>query len=54
MPVRIFDKDNWSNMEVSYVQDSDLRTNQQKIFSDSCINFAFPEFLSKSYDQKNN
>lgn len=54
MPVRVFDNNNWSNMEVSYVQDRDLGTVQQKIFSDSCMNFAFPEFFSKSYDQKNN
>jgi hypothetical protein len=54
MPVRVFDKNNWSNMGVSYVQDRDLDTVQQKIFSDSCMNFAFPEFFSKSYDQKNN
>ena len=54
MPVRVFDNNNWSNMEVSYVQDKDLSTIQQKIFSDSCMNFAFPEFFSKTYDQKNN
>lgn len=54
MPVRIFDKDNWSNMEVFYVQDNDLQTKQQKIYSDSCINFVYPELFSKTFDEKNN
>jgi len=54
MPVRIFDENNWSNMEVSYFQDDNLQTNQQKIFSDSCMNFVYPEFLEKTNDQKNN
>lgn len=54
MPVRIFDNTNWSNMEVFYAQDNDLLTDQQKIFSDSCMNFVYPEFFSKTFDQKNN
>ena len=53
-PVRIFDESNWSNMEVSYFQDDNLQTNQQRIFSDSCMNFVYPEFFKKSCDQKNN
>ena len=54
MPVKNFDENNWSNMEVFYVQDNDLQTKQQKIFSDSCMNFAYPELFSKTFDQKNN
>lgn len=54
MPVRIFDENNWSNMEVQYAQDPDLNTIQQKIFSDSCMNFVYPEFFTNTYDQKNN
>jgi len=54
MPVKIFDENNWSNMEVFYVQDNDLQTKQQKIFSDSCINFSYPELFVKTLDQKNN
>lgn len=54
MPVRIFDENNWSNMEVQYAQDPDLDTIQQKIFSDSCMNFVYPEFFTNTYDQKNN
>ena len=54
MPVKIFDDKNWSNMEVFYVQDNDLQTKQQKVFSDSCMNFVYPELFSKTFDQKNN
>lgn len=54
MPVKNFDNTNWSNMEVFYVQDNDLQTNQQKIYSDSCVNFVYPDFFSKTFDQKNN
>lgn len=54
MPVRIFDENNWSNMEVSYFQDNELQTEQQKIFSDSCMNFVYPEFFRKINDQRNN
>jgi len=54
MPVKSFDDNNWSNMEVFYVQDNDLQTHQQRIFSDSCINFVYPELFSKTFDQKNN
>ena len=54
MPVRIFDENNWSNMQVVYSQDSDLNTNQQTIYSDSCLNFVYPEFFNQVYDQKNN
>ena len=54
MPVKIFDYKNWSDMEVFYVQDNDLQTKQQKIFSDSCMNFVYPELFSKTFDQKNN
>lgn len=54
MIVKQLNSEIWEGLTPEYYPDSDLILNQQKIHFDNGINFVFSDFLSKSYDQKNN
>ena len=54
MIVKEFNTNNWSELDPQYQPDMDFVTKKQKVYSDSCLVFSFPQFLKSNYDQKTN